>query len=586
MPFRAMILLIVAASATAGAQQKFTTQVMIVPAFNSPKRGWGGKAADIVRDRVAGAFSRSELKVISAGDVDDWLRRSGFEQNAELSEGELKELAKKFRADERITAVVTPAAERVRIDALLTPVRDSRLSQPVTAIGATVNEAAESAAKEIIAARRQLIPLRQCENALRSGSVAEAASFAAAAIAAYANAVPARLCLLNTLSHMQVPPDSIVHVAQAVLDIAPANPIALGDLAGALDIEGKTSEAAPVWVRLLATDSSSEDVLKRVVNALSAGGNAAMAQPIIDRGTAEHQDNLELLKLRWLVHLATSDWKGAVEAGEKMLELDRSAGAEPDFYARLARAYREDSQPARALAVAGMGVAKFPKDAALDLVYLQMLRAENDVALARALVAFPDNAEVHVLAAQSLKSQGNAAGALSETKQALQLNPKLPHGFIQVARLEMDAGRPDSAYAAIESAPKYGESRVTAGQTAFALGGTLYKSAAASQKREDFQRAMRFFSLALTLAPSPDVKFYIGASALSISQSAATEASTAKSCDLSKLADESLTEAEINLASGGGAAPDEAKRLLDHLAQLRPYVADEIKSFCGKPGAR
>src|SRR5262245_41726299 len=91
LPLRVMMLLIVAAVATAGAQQRFTTQVMLVPAFHSSEKGWGGKAADIVRSRVGGGFPRSELKVVSDGDVDDWLRRSGFEQNAELTDGELKE---------------------------------------------------------------------------------------------------------------------------------------------------------------------------------------------------------------------------------------------------------------------------------------------------------------------------------------------------------------------------------------------------------------------------------------------------------------------------------------------------------------
>jgi tetratricopeptide (TPR) repeat protein len=581
MTLRALMLLIVAAFATAGAQQRFTTQVMIVPAFRSPEKGWGGKAADIVRSRVSGGFPRSELRVISGGDVDDWLRRSGFEQNAELSEGELKELAKKFRADERVTASVVRAGNQVQIDALLTPVRDLRLSQPVTATAPNVDAAAEAVTKELIAARRQLIPLRQCENAVRSGNANEAVTFAAAGIGAYARAVPARLCLLNALSHLQVPPDSIVNVAQAVLAVAPASSIALGDLAMALDNQGKKALAAPIWVRLLATDSSSEELIDRVVNALSAEGNAAMAQPIIDRGTAEHEDNLILLQLRWRVHLATGDWKGAVEAGEKLLARDLAAQADPVFYARLANAYQEDSEPSQAVAIAGAGVTKFPKDAALYLVYVQLLRAENEVALGRGLAAFPDNPELHALAAQNLKKAGNAKDALKETKRALAANPKLVHGDLQVAQLEFELGELDSAFAAIELAPKHGEERQQAGGLALKFGDALYKAAAASQKRDDFQRAIRFLNLALTLAPSAEAKFLLGVSALSISQLATTEAVSAKSCDLFKLADSSLTDAEINLVSGGSVSPNDAKQLLDNVAKLRPYVSEQLKTLCG-----
>src|SRR5690349_8707701 len=94
------LLLLASAPVRARAQQKFTTQVMLIPAFRGPDRGLAAKAADIVRGRIGGAFPRSELKVISGGDMDDWLRLSGFDESTVLTEGELKELAKKFRADE------------------------------------------------------------------------------------------------------------------------------------------------------------------------------------------------------------------------------------------------------------------------------------------------------------------------------------------------------------------------------------------------------------------------------------------------------------------------------------------------------
>ena len=151
---------------------------------------------------------------------------------------------------------------------------------------------------------------------------------------------------------------------------------------------------------------------------------------------------------------------------------------------------------------------------------------------------------------------------------------------MQLAQLEVDAGETDSAFAAIDMALKNGEDSTTVAQFALARGNTLFKSAGTTQKREDFQRAMKFLALAVRIRPSPEAKFLVGASALSIGQSAATEAAPAKSCDLTKLADSSLTEAEINLVSGGSAAPDAAKQYLEYVAKLRPYVAEELKSFC------
>jgi tetratricopeptide (TPR) repeat protein len=581
MTLRSTLLVFFLGAATAGAQQRFTTQVLVVPAFRGTERGLAAKATDVVRGRVADAFPRNELRVVSSGDVDDWLRRSGFEENAVLTELELRELAKKFRADERITGVATRVGGRVRVDASLALVRDLRLSQPLKGEGATVNEAAEIVAKEAVASRKQFVPLRQCENALREGKASDAILAASAGIAAYPRAVPARLCLINALVRQGVAPESLLAVSQAVLALAPENPLALENMAQALDAQGKPRDAAPVWARFLATDSSNAELIERVVNALSRGGSAAIARPIIDRGTEQYPDNLILLKLRWLVHLAISDWKGATEAGERLLARDPATQVDAEFHARLANAYRSDSQPARALGVAAQATAKFPTNAPLYITYLQLLRAESDAALPRGLASFPENAELHVLAAQSMKGTGNTAGALAETKRALAANPRLPHGYLQLAQLELDAGNIDSAYAAMELAPKNGEDASTVAQFALARGNSMFKSAGTTQKRDDFQRAMRFLALATRLSPTAESRFLLGASALSISQSAATEAPATKSCDLSKLADSNLTEAEINLVSGGAAAPDAAKQYLDYVAKLRPYVAEQLKTYCG-----
>lgn len=580
MSLRSALLLLVLTGLSAGAQERFTTQVMIVPAFDGAERKSAATAADVIRRRVSAAFQKSELRVVSAGDMDEWLRRSGFEENAVLSEGELREMIKKFRADERISGMVTRAGGKVRVVASLAAVRDKRLTQPLVGEGATPAEAAEQVAREAIAARGQFVPLRRCENALRQGKAAEAIAAASAAVAAYPSAVPARLCLIASLTAQQASADTVIAVSEAVLKVAPTNPLALEHLASTLDAQQKFSASAPVWVRLLATDSTNEEMIERVVNALSRGGNAAIAQPLIDSGTDRFPDNLRLLKMRWLVHLATNDWKGATAAGEKLLARDPSSQTDPDFHARLASAFRSDSQPARALAVAAAASVQFPKDAGVYVVYLQLLRSENDAALPRGLASFPENAEVQVIAAQAYKSAGNAAGALDATRRALAANPRLPHGYLQLAQLEIDAGNVDSAYAAIEAAPKFGESPNTVAQFALARGNAMFKAATASQKRDDFQLAMRFLTLAAKLAPTPEAKFLLGASALSISQSASNEAPASKSCDLSRMAEANLTEAEINLVGGGSVAPDAAKQYLDYAAKLRPYVAEQVKTYC------
>jgi len=580
MSFRSNILLSLLLAAPAAAQQSFTTQVMVVPAFRGADRGLAVKASDIIRGRVAGAFPGRELHVVSGGDVQEWLQLSGFDEDAVLTEGELRELEKKYRADERITGAVTRVGGRVHIDARLDFIRDLRLWQPLTGDGASVNDAAESVAREAIAARRQVVPLRECENLLRANQAAKAAAAAATAIAAYPRAVAARACLLNSLARQPAQPDTVVAVSRALLGVSPKNPIGLEDLAEAYDAQHDASAAAPVWMRLLATDSTNADLASQVVNALAAEGNTRLAQPLVDRAVAKHDDNLPLLKLQWLVHLANDDWTGAIAAGEKMLARDAAAQADPDFYRRLAMAYRSDSQPTRALGAASEGVARFPKDAPLYVTYLELLRAENAVALARGLQTFPDNAELHVLAAQSAKTSGNADAALAETRRALAANPNLPHGYLQLAQLELQVGELDSAYEAITRAARTATDSVTAGEFALARGNSLFKAAGTSHQRADFQQAMKFLTLADRITPSAEAKFLLGASALSVSQSAATDAPATKSCDLSRLADSTLTEAQINLVSGGSVAPTEAKTYLDYVAKLRPYVDEQLKTYC------
>jgi tetratricopeptide (TPR) repeat protein len=201
--------------------------------------------------------------------------------------------------------------------------------------------------------------------------------------------------------------------------------------------------------------------------------------------------------------------------------------------------------------------------------------------LPRGLAAFPDNPELHAVAAQNLKASGNTAAALDETRRALTANPRLPHGFLQLAQLAIDVGQLDTAYSAIEQASKFGEDSTTVAQFALARGNAMYKAANGTKKREDYQRAMKFLALAARLGPTPEAKFLLGATALSVSQSASTDAPATKSCELSRLADAALSEAEINLVGGGSVAPDAAKQYLDFAARLRPYVADQVKTFCG-----
>ena len=567
---------------------RFTTQVLLVAPFSGSDRKAARSAAGTVRDRVGAAFSKRDFKVVSNREVREWLYQSGIDDTTTLSDGELADLAKKFRADEKLAANLkrtkTGGTERVAIEATFSMVRDASMTQPLTVEANSVDAAADSLAKEVIAVRRQVVPLRLCENANRDGKFAEGAAQAVTAVQAYQKSIPARVCLLRAIASLGGKPDSILSIARAILTMESANAAALEAMAVTLDETGKHKEAGPYWVRYLATDSTNEDKIERVVNELSRNGNPQLAASIIDSASARRPENLPFLKLRWLVHLAEEDWKGAIAAGEQLLARDPGSMYSPDFYMRLATAYRSDSQPIRALATAATGAARLPKNPLIYLTYMQLLRAENDIALSRAIASFPESGEMHAFAAQQLKSAGNAAGALEETKRALTANPRLPRGYLQLAQLELEVGQPDSALVAIEQSTENGESSASAAQFALARGNALYASAVNSQQRTAFERALKFLQLSDRLAPTQQAKFLVGATALSVSRLSVTEAVPARNCELARRANDVLVDAEMNLIGGGATSPDAAKQFLDYVGQLKPYVAAQLKTLCD--GAR
>jgi tetratricopeptide (TPR) repeat protein len=568
----------------ARAQEKgFVTQVLLVTNFDSDDskdRKLGIKAADAVRDRIDDAYGKKDLKVVSKGEVRVWLENAGMSYDMELSSFELKALARYTRADERVMGTVRRTEKGYRLEPRLLLYRDDRLEQPIAPVeAASLDAAADAVAKEIVAARRQFGPLRRCENLAREGKYEQSATAGREGIRAYARAIPARLCLMSALAELGRP-DEMIRVGREALALAPANPIGLELIANAYETVKDRPNAADAWTRLFATDTASEAIAEKVLTALSRLGHTREAEPLVVRAVAQHPENLALLRLEWLIYLANSNWKGAIAAGESLLVKDEAARNDPETHRRLASAYRNDAQPIRALATAALAVRQFPKDVELYVLYTQLVRAESDSVLPRGIALFPDAAELRVVQAQQLKGAGKLEQSMEATKRALALNPGLPKGFLQLAQMQFDLGQPDSAIASLQQALANGEQPELVSQYALARGNSLYRSAVVTQTRDDFLRAQRLLQLADSLAPSNEAKFLIGAAALSVSQSAATDAPKEKSCTLSKLAEEALNSAQYNLASGGAVSPEAATQYLDYVSKLRPYVESQVKAFC------
>jgi len=200
--------------------------------------------------------------------------------------------------------------------------------------------------------------------------------------------------------------------------------------------------------------------------------------------------------------------------------------------------------------------------------------------VARGLERFPDLAELHVLRAQELRRGGKVADALASMQKATSLDTAMAGGLLALAQMQVDLGQPDSALVSVRSALRAGEGATSVAAFALARGNALYRAANGTKQRSDYQLALRYLALADSLQGSPQSRFLLGVTALSISQSAAQEAPVSKACDLSRLAGELLPLAREKITAGAAVAPDAARQYLAYLDQLDPVVAGQVAALC------
>lgn len=547
---------------------------LMVPTFAGPKP-LGVEAANQLRDRLKADYQVRTIWTVPATDINGILEASGFRTDTALNNADLRELARAARADEILTGTVSRTPNGVRIQARLVLPRDLALSQPLPVVEAgNVGGAIRTISKEIANARRQLNAYNKCENSVRAGNYDQAIQEANAGTATYATATLVRICRLNAYLAKKAPADTILNNAQDILRFDPRNKIALNAGAQALSdksdsaskagnkaqADSLSDRAVAMWTTLISADPSDTRMLETVIRKIVVSSNPSVAVPIVDEAVRDNPGNLQLLRLQWLIHLAASDFTGAVQIGRNMVQLDTSL-ADTTYYTRQVAALASANDTAGAATMAAEGVRKFPTNAGLVAV-----------------------------SAQTLKQAGRLVEARNTLLQALTLNPKLERGYLQVAQIDVDRNEPDSALAMLRKAVQTGnDSASFVAQYALSVGNTNYKQANAMKtetpeenaaKRAAFQRALAFLTFSDSLAPAPTAKFLIGVSSFSIGQLAATDAPKAKSCELATLAEQSFNRAQINLVAGGSTAPDAAKQYLGYLGQFTPVVERQVKTFC------
>jgi len=580
--------LVLVAAATAvtlppgvSAAQEFTRQSILVNVFLSADPRLGRAAASGLRSRISRLYPKRDVVTLGSGDIAILLDGSGIDPSQPMIGGSLSAVARSLRADEILGGTVEAVGRGVRLSARLSLVRDERVWEPLGPFTApTVDSAVSLAGAQLFQARRQLAPHRRCENAVREGNPSGGVARAREGITEGSGASIVRTCLVAALLQAGADASEVAREADRLLATVPTSYWGLDAAARARDALGDTARAGEFWLRLAATDSSDFDLAKRVGTALLQGGNARRAQPFLDKLAAIHTDDVPLLRLRWQVQFTLRDWAAASASGERLLEVDDMSRQDSTFVLRLASALRQADQPVKALGLAARGVLAFPRDARLYVLYSQLVQGEAPVTVARGVERFPEAADLQLMHAQELRRTGRKDEAVAPLKKALALDPTLGQGYLQLAQAHSDMGMSDSALVAVRQALVAGEDSARVAQFALARGNALYRAANATKQREDFLMAMRFLSLADSVRSSPQSGFLLGVTALTVSQSAATDAPRTNACDLSQLASSLLPIARNKLTAGADVSPDAARQYLEYLTQLEPVVARQLETLC------
>ena len=539
------------------------TPRMMVLTFRSATPGnTGVQAADALRSRLGSDINYKQLWQIPNTEINAVLEASGYRKDEPLSSNDARELGRQLRADEFVQGLVRRDGEAWRIEATLHLVRDPSLAQPLTVVSAgKPGDAAKQLSAELVEARKQLVPERNCVNAARDKNWDKAIASAKEGITAFPKATIARTCLLNAMFETKATDEVQLAMAEEILAIDARSRRALS-IAG--DIYRRRNLANPkdsanankmiqAYTGLIAADPTNTRLVEDVTKAIAGAGNPGVALPIIRKAVEENPGDAALMRTQFLVELAARETKAALRTGTELVALD-TAMADTSFYFRMAAAYTADSQPAKAAEEVAKGVAKFP-----------------------------ENASLLVVSAQAQRAAGQTQQAIETLKKALTMDKNVERGQLQLAQLYNDLKQPDSAYAALLAADK-GVDSTLVGDVALDLGNKAQRELKPETPDPEYASAISFLTLADANATSPErrqqAKFLLGAVSLKRGQALLKAGAETRNCALVKQAGEQLAIAQVNIPAGGRFAPQVAGQLMTALGQLLPAATQTEKAVC------
>lgn len=533
------------------------TPRLMVQVFGSTDKIAGPAASDELRERLIRVFPSRALWVIDRKDIVTTLEQSGYPSTDQLPPNDESQLAKSLRADEYIRGRVTKDGVNFKVDAWLVLTRDHSLMQPLPpSIGLKADRAVADLVKSIQDARKQLDDEKLCMTLARADKFDEAVKAADVGILEYPQATLVRYCKMNVLVRRKAPDAAVLAMANEILTIDPSSRAALAVAADAEQKAGNTEAANHLLIRLLATNPTDAALATKVVDALAASGKYAVAKEVVLKAVLENPGDIALISLQFRILTASRDYKDAIKTGEEMVLMDTSL-ANVTYFQRMVALYQADSQPQKSAESAALATKKFPQNAELWQAY-----------------------------AQTLKNAGQVQQSIAAAKRALELNPRIPNGWTQIAIAYNELNLPDSAFLALREAKSAGDDLNQTGSFALSIGNKFYKAAVAEEpkKATSFQLALPYLHFAdstiVDVAMKGNAKFLIGVSSYYIAQTLATGLQASKSCDEAKMAQAASTASMEYTRAGGRTSPEAAGQIMNAINGLVPYIDQSVKTLC------
>lgn len=511
-------------------------------------------AADAIRSRIRTDFPWKQVYVLQKEEINAVLQASGFSITEPLAPHDAKLLATQVRAEEYIQGTVTKTPTGFRLEPILVVARDNNLVQPLGVHeGNTMTAAATSASKALKEARKQIEPELQCVRFAREEKWAEAKAAAEEGIKAYPEAAIARVCLANVLVSSKAPPAELLAVSKEITRIYPRSRPGLQFMAQAYQDMGESDSMIVTLTRLLQTDPTDGAMVSRIIEIIASEANPGIARPIIDSAVALNPADPELLRLRWRILYATRAYSDMLVAGEELIKLD-TANADTSYFITSTIAMQRDSQPQKAAEFAARGVSKFPSSG--TLVGLQV---------------------------SSLRAAGQSQQALEVLDRALDAQVAVESGAGLRLQLLRDLNRTEEIVPAARALIAAGDTTSAVRAMVVNAANELRARAAEAKSVDDFRKALAVAAYADSIT-TPEQKvqsqFILGAVYAQLGPMLLVQAQEAKSCELTKEANDMLVEAMIMLPKGGAFAPDAMRALMNSTIAISQNVEGMMAAYC------